>query len=56
MVECATASDAARLLAAATKCRPEAFAPTPGGITLLTVNVEDRTLQQVACFNHCGHL
>ena len=56
VVECATASDAARLLAEATKCSPDAFAPSPGGITLLTVSVEHRTLQQVACFNHCGHL
>ena len=56
VVECATASDAARLLAMATGCRPDAFAPSPGGITLLTVSVKHRTLQQIACFNYCGHL
>ena len=56
VAECATADDAARMVAAAVRCSADAFAPSAGGITLLTVCQEDRTLQQVACFNHCGHL
>ena len=56
VAECATADDAARIVAAAVRCSPDALAASAGGITLLTVCQEDRTLQQVACFNHCGHL
>ncbi len=56
VVECATADDAARIVAAAVGCSPDALAAAAGSITLLTVCQEDRTLQQVACFNHCGHL
>ena len=56
VAECATTDDAARIVAAAVRCSPDALAPSAGGITLLTVCQEDQTLQQVACFNHCGHL
>ena len=56
VLEISTVSQVARVLAAAMECSPKALAPSAGGITVLTVHKEDRTLQQVACFNHCGHL
>ena len=56
MVECDTTGDASRLIAAAVACSPHALSPSAGGITLLTVSKQDRTLQQIACLNHCGHL
>lgn len=56
VVECATCSDADRILAAAIGCSSGSIATTAGGITCMTFTRQEGRLEEVSCLNHCGHL
>ena len=56
VVECATCSDADRLLAAMIGCARGSIATTLGGITSMAFGREDGRLREISTLNHCGHL
>ena len=56
VVECATCSDADRVLAEGIGCVSGSVATTAGGVSCLTFSREDGRLEEVSCLNHCLHL
>ena len=56
LVQCATCSDADRVLAAMIGCANGSIATSPGGITSMAYSREDCRLKEISTLNHCGHL